>query len=223
MIKHTLTAAALATVLAIPAYAQSSNPPAAQPPTTAQSAPPAPAEKTAPPMNDKGATTDKAPAPSAATPSTPSPSASAPSVKPDKSAATDTKTEKQAGFVQQQDSSEWRSSKLVGASVYGPDDKSIGEINELILDQQGAVKAAVIGVGGFLGIGQKDVAVPFDALQIQRKQNSSSIDKITVSYTKDQLTNAPKFAYYQVKSNTTTGAAGGGMAPASKPASPTGK
>ena len=212
MIKHTLTAAALATVLAIPAYAQSSNPPAAQPPTTAQSAPPAPAEKTAPPMNDK----------TSAKPDT----ATAPAAMPDKSAATGTTADKkQAGFVQNQDTSEWRSSKLVGASVYGPDNKSIGSIDDLIVDQKGAIKAAVIGVGGFLGVGQKDVAVPFEALQIQRKQNSSSIDKITVSYTKDQLSNAPKFAYFQVQSNTTTGSAGstgspGGM---SKPASPTGK
>ena len=212
MIKHTLTAAALATVLAIPAYAQSSNPPAAQPPTTAQSAPPAPAEKTAPPMNDK----------TSAKPDT----ATAPAAMPDKSAATGTTADKkQAGFVQKQDPSQWRSSKLVGTSVYGPDNKSIGSIDDLIVDQKGAIKAAVIGVGGFLGVGQKDVAVPFEALQIQRKQNSSSIDKITVSYTKDQLSNAPKFAYFQVQSNTTTGSAGstgspGGM---SKPASPTGK
>ena len=212
MIKHTLTAAALATVLAIPAYAQSSNPPAAQPPTTAQSAPPAPAEKTAPPMNDK----------TSAKPDT----ATAPAAMPDKSAATGTTADKkQAGFVQNQDTSEWRSSKLVGASVYGPDNKSIGSIDDLIVDEKGAIKAAVIGVGGFLGVGQKDVAVPFEALQIQRKQNSSSIDKITVSYTKDQLSNAPKFAYFQVQSNTTTGSAGstgspGGM---SKPASPTRK
>jgi sporulation protein YlmC with PRC-barrel domain len=212
MIKHTLTAAALATVLAIPAYAQSSNTPAAQPPTTAQSAPPAPAEKTAPPMNDKS-------------PSAMPDQAAAPAATPDKSAAADTKADKkQAGFVQNQDSSEWRSSKLVGASVYGPDNKSIGSIDDLIVDEKGAIKAAVIGVGGFLGVGQKDVAVPFESLQIQRKQNSSSIDKITVTYTKDQLSNAPKFAYFQVQSNTTTGSGGmaspGGM---SKPASPTGK
>src|SRR5579885_3271148 len=167
MIKHTLTAAALATVLAIPAYAQSSGTsPSAQPPTTAQSAPPAPAEKTAPPMT------------------TPS------SAPPGPSAADATKGDKkQAGFVQQQDPSEWRSSKLVGASVYGPDNKSIGSIDDLIVDQKGAIKAAVVGVGGFLGVGQKDVAIPFDAMQIQRKQNSSSIDKITVNYTKDQLSN----------------------------------
>jgi len=208
MIKHTLTAAALATVLAIPAYAQSSNPPAAQPPTTAQSAPAAPAEKTAPPMKTPAATPDK----SAATPdtsATPDKSAATPATMPDKAAAADATAEKkQAGFVQNQDSSEWRSSKLVGASVYGPDNKSIGSIDDLIVDQKGAIKAAVIGVGGFLGVGQKDVAVPFEAMQIQRKQNSSSIEKITVTYTKDQLTNAPKFAYFQVQSNTTTGVGG---------------
>lgn len=205
MIKHTLTAAALATVLAIPAYAQSSNPPAAQPPTTAQSAPAAPAEKTAPPINDKSSAT---PAPAPAT-----------------SAAADTKADKkQAGFVQNQDTSEWRSSKLVGASVYGPDNKSIGSIDDLIVDEKGAIKAAVIGVGGFLGVGQKDVAVPFESLQIKRKQNSSSIEKITVTYTKDQLSNAPKFAYFQVQSNTTTGSGGGMASPGgmSKPA-PAGK
>jgi len=207
MIKHTLTAAALATVLAIPAYAQSSNPPSAQPPTTAQSAPAAPAEKTAPPINDKSSTTPAA---------TPAPA-------PDQSAAADTKADKkQAGFVQNQDSSEWRSSKLVGASVYGPDNKSIGSIDDLIVDEKGAIKAAVIGVGGFLGVGQKDVAVPFESLQIKRKQNSSSIEKITVTYTKDQLSNAPKFAYFQVQSNTTTGS-GGSPAGMSKPAAPAGK
>jgi sporulation protein YlmC with PRC-barrel domain len=210
MIKHTLTAAALATVLAIPAYAQStSTAPSAQPPATAQSAPPAPAEKTAPPMKTPAAMPDKA--------------------APDISAAADTKGDKkQAGFVQQQDPNEWRSSKLVGASVYGPDNKSIGSIDDLVVDQKGAIKAAVIGVGGFLGVGQKDVAVPFEALQIQRKSNSSSIEKITVTYTKDQLTNAPKFAYYQVQSSgTTTGSSAGGMgsrspadSPMSHPASP---
>jgi sporulation protein YlmC with PRC-barrel domain len=205
MLKHTLTAAALATVLAVPAYAQSmNNAPANQPPTSAQSAPTAPAEKTAPAMKDNSSSTMPA--------------------KPDTSAAADTHAgTKQAGFVQQQDSSEWRSSKLVGASVYGPDNKSIGSIDDLILDQKGAIKAAVIGVGGFLGVGQKDVAVPFSALQVQRKANSSSIDKITVSYTKDQLTNAPKFAYYQVQSTGTTtgmGASSTSSSPMTRPTSP---
>jgi sporulation protein YlmC with PRC-barrel domain len=110
-----------------------------------------------------------------------------------------------AGFVQQQSQNEWRGSKLIGANVYGPDNKSIGEINDVIVASDGQIKAAVVGVGGFLGVGQKDVAVPFNSLSIAREADSSAIDKITVSYTKDQLKNAPKFAYYKVSGSQTTG------------------
>ena len=115
---------------------------------------------------------------------------------------------------------------MVGLSVYNDKNESIGSINDLLTEKDGKIKAVVIGVGGFLGVGQKDVAVPFEALQIQRKQNSSSIEKITVTYTKDQLSNAPKFAYYQVQSNTTTGSGSGTASPGgmSHPAtSPSGK
>jgi PRC-barrel domain len=55
---------------------------------------------------------------------------------------------------------EWRSSKLIGLNVYNHDDK-IGDINELIVDHSGKIEAIVIGVGGFLGMGEHDVAVPF--------------------------------------------------------------
>ena len=100
---------------------------------------------------------------------------------------------------------EWRGSKLIGTSVYGPDNKSIGKIDDVIVASDGQIKAAVVGVGGFLGVGEKDVAVPFNALKITRKPDSSTIDKITVSYSKDQLNNAPKFAYYQAPKSSTTG------------------
>jgi hypothetical protein len=119
----------------------------------------------------------------------------------------------QPGFLQNQSSNEWRASKLIGASVYGPDNSSIGEIDDLIVASNGQLKAAVIGVGGFLGVGQKDVAVPIDALNVQRKANSSSIDKITVSFTKDQLKNAPKFAYYSAPSSAPATTTGAGTAP----------
>jgi sporulation protein YlmC with PRC-barrel domain len=117
------------------------------------------------------------------------------------------------GFVQNQSPQEWRGSKLIGASVYGPDNQSIGEVSDLVVDGSGKVKAAVVGVGGFLGVGQKDVAIPFEALNVSRKPNSGSIDKITVSYSKDELKNAPKFAYYEpTGSSQTTGSStsGGG-------------
>lgn len=160
--KRTLTAAALATVLAMPAFAQSA--PSATPPA--------------------GGST-----PPAATTTTPS-----------TTAATGGQT-----FVSSQQSTDWRGSKLIGASVYGPDNASIGEINDVVIGSDGKINAVVVGVGGFLGVGEKDVALPFEAISVTRKADSASIDKITVSYTKDQLKNAPKFAYYEPASRSTTG------------------
>ena len=110
-----------------------------------------------------------------------------------------------AGFVQNQNTNEWRASKLIGASVYGPSDDSIGDINDVIIGADGQIKAVVVGVGGFLGVGEKNVALPFDALTVTRKADLSSIQKITVSYTKDELKNAPKFAYYEASKSQTTG------------------
>ena len=66
----------------------------------------------------------------------------------------------------------------------------------MLIGSDGNVRAVVVGVGGFLGVGEKNVAIPFDALSIQRKADSASIEKVTVSYSKDDLKNAPKFAYY---------------------------
>ncbi len=116
-----------------------------------------------------------------------------------------------AGFVQHQNSNEWRGSKLIGASVYGPSDNSIGDINDVIIGADGQIKAVVVGVGGFLGVGEKNVALPFDALTVTRKADSSSIQKIAVSYTKDELKNAPKFAYYEASKSQTTGEGSSGM------------
>src|SRR5271163_2616006 len=55
----------------------------------------------------------------------------------------------------------WRPSKLVGVSVMGAEQKSIGTIEEVLIDHDGGAQTVVIGVGGFLGIGEKAVAVPF--------------------------------------------------------------
>jgi len=113
----------------------------------------------------------------------------------------------QAGFLQKQQANQWRGSKLIGASVYGPDNTSIGEINDVLISDTGSIGAVVVGVGGLLGVGEKDVALPFDALNIKPNQSASGIDQITVSYTKDQLKNAPQFAYN--KPPQTTGAGSG--------------
>jgi PRC-barrel domain protein len=68
-------------------------------------------------------------------------------------------------FVTSQEKTQWRAPKLVGVGVYGPDDTQIGKIDDLLMDRNGAAQTVVIGVGGFLGFGKKDVAVPFSAMQ----------------------------------------------------------
>src|SRR5947209_20370171 len=60
---------------------------------------------------------------------------------------------------------EWRASKVVGLSVYNNNNESIGSINDLLTDKSGSIKAVVIGVGGFLGVGEHLVAMPFDQVK----------------------------------------------------------
>ena len=59
----------------------------------------------------------------------------------------------------------WRASQLEGVNVYNQQDEHVGDISEVLVNKDGQVEAVVIGVGGFLGIGQRDVAVPFNALE----------------------------------------------------------
>ena len=60
---------------------------------------------------------------------------------------------------------EWRASKLVGVNVYNDSNEKLGSIDELIMNKQGKVDKVIIGVGGFLGVGQRDIAVNFDQLK----------------------------------------------------------
>jgi len=59
----------------------------------------------------------------------------------------------------------WRASKLMGLDVYNENNEKLGDVNEIILDKSGKVTAVVIGVGGFLGMGEHDVAVSMDKLK----------------------------------------------------------
>jgi hypothetical protein len=97
-----------------------------------------------------------------------------------------------AGFTQMQKQNQWMGSDLIGAKVVNNANESIGEINDLLVDENGMVQAAVIGVGGFLGIGEKDVAVPFKELKVTR-QSDGDIDKVSANFNKDQLKQAPEF------------------------------
>ncbi|WP_407155994.1 PRC-barrel domain-containing protein [Bradyrhizobium sp. STM 3557] len=60
---------------------------------------------------------------------------------------------------------DWRASKLVGLKVYNEANENVGSINDLLTDKSGNIKAVVIGVGGFLGMGEHLVAVAFDKVK----------------------------------------------------------
>jgi hypothetical protein len=108
-------------------------------------------------------------------------------------AVAQTQTPTTGAFTQNQGQNQWLGSDLIGAKVVNNANETIGEIEDILVDQNGMIQAAVIGVGGFLGVGEKDVAVSFKELKITRDQNDGDIDKVTVNYSKDQLKSAPEF------------------------------
>jgi len=82
-------------------------------------------------------------------------------------------------------------------NVYDPSDVKIGEISDVLLNKQGKVDAFMVGVGGFLGVGEKDVAVPFDAVHAAQKDGKWYL---TMNTTKDTLKNARGYKFDKVKS-----------------------
>jgi len=85
-------------------------------------------------------------------------------------------------------------SRLIGSSVYASDAtdaEKIGDINDLLVAQDGRVESAIIGVGGFLGIAEKNVAVNFSQLKFGADQNGDR--RLVLQTTKDDLRNAPAF------------------------------
>jgi len=77
-------------------------------------------------------------------------------------------------------------------SVYDTHQNKIGKIDDVLVDKQGKVTALIIGVGGFLGVGEKDVAVPFSAVKTEKKNDSWYL---TLDETKDSLKAASGYKY----------------------------
>lgn len=114
----------------------------------------------------------------------------------------------------------------IGQSVYNSADESIGTINDLIMEKDGGVAAAVIGVGGFLGIGEKWVAVPFNNIAVSQTPDSDDV-KLTTTETAESLQAAPEFKTLSQKvaesnkvdtSTTSSTTAPAAPAPATEPA-----
>jgi sporulation protein YlmC with PRC-barrel domain len=90
------------------------------------------------------------------------------------------------------DKSELLASSILGQEIYGPDDQAIGEVSDLILQEDGKTRAAIVDVGGFLGLGEKTVAIPFEEIKVVRGTEEGAESKLAVALTKDQLEGLPE-------------------------------
>jgi sporulation protein YlmC with PRC-barrel domain len=88
---------------------------------------------------------------------------------------------------------EMRASKLIGTKVVNAANETVGDINEIVLGKDGKVAAVVIGVGGFLGMGEREVAMNFQSLRISKDANNKLV--LTVDATKDSLKDAPAWRW----------------------------
>ena len=84
----------------------------------------------------------------------------------------------------------WLASDIYKADVYDNAENKIGVVTDLIIDNSGNVTTAVVGVGGFLGAGKKEVAVPFKDLKVVSRDNK---DWLVLNQTKEELKMAPAY------------------------------
>jgi len=77
-------------------------------------------------------------------------------------------------------------------TVYDNRDNKIGDVNDMLLDKNGKIDAVIVGVGGFLGVGEKNVAVPFSSLKVAEKDGSRYL---VLETTKEALQTAPGYVY----------------------------
>lgn len=86
--------------------------------------------------------------------------------------------------------SRWLASDIYKANVYDASENKVGNVTDLVMDSDGNVTMAIIGVGGFLGVGQKDISVPFKDLKVSSRNGK---DWLVINMTKDELMKAPAY------------------------------
>jgi sporulation protein YlmC with PRC-barrel domain len=135
----------------------------------------------------------------------------------------------QGNFITDLQQGQWRASKLIGTRVVSSNNESIGDVNDLVVDRSGNAQAVIIGVGGFLGIGEKNVAVPFRSLEFASSRDArttgsttattgagtsatsgttsgSDTDRVILRMTKAELEAAPTFQGDRSSTSGNTGA-----------------
>lgn len=190
--KTLLTTTALGLSLAItPAIAAPQTSPDSSPATQSQDS----TMPSAPAAPDAGNPAAAPEAPSGATGMSPDSSTDTSAVdKPDK---------QQSSFMTSQSPDDKLASNLIGKTVYNANNEEIGEIEDLVLTNDGRIVAAIVETGSFMGLGGKQVAVSFDTLQFSRGEDSET--RVTMNVAQERLNSAPEFKTLDEQS---TGAAG---------------
>ena len=113
-----------------------------------------------------------------------------------------------AKFVMSQKPEQYLASKFKGTDVIGTDGKKVGDVSDILFDKAGKIEAYVVSVGGFLGMGAKEVAIAPTSFTVEPGTDSSS-DKLKLSINQDELKQAQNFKPYSPPRPVTTGAGGG--------------
>lgn len=147
---------------------------------------------------------------------------------PDSAGQADSQLVTEGGFITQQASSQTLAKSILGISLRdgpGDDAQEIGKVTDLILDDNNQLQGVVVGVGGFLGMGRKDVGIPWDKIDQLDPANKTAVTNLS----KEELKDAPEFvtteemereeqAQRQMEENQSQAGSGGVGAPAPAPA-----
>ena len=90
----------------------------------------------------------------------------------------------------------WSISRIHKQAVYNPNNERIGEIDDVLVNAEGRAMALVVGIGGFLGIGETHVLVPFDAVKIADREGSA---RLVINTTREELKGATRYEYVHSK------------------------
>jgi hypothetical protein len=96
------------------------------------------------------------------------------------------------GQIILQDKATFLASAIIGGNVYSPSNESVGDVNDLVIKPTGEIEAVVVGVGGFVGIGEKNVAIALNRFTMEPTPDLAST-KLVLNATKEELEAAPAF------------------------------
>lgn len=113
-------------------------------------------------------------------------------------------------FLPSRRTSDVMSNELVGSSVVNAEGEKIGDIRSILIDRSGRATAVVVGVGGFLGLGERSVAIAWEALEIT-EDGEEDTPQIRTALSRDELEQAPEFDAASTAAQAPANSSGGGV------------